>query len=199
MAPRFVLEALGASHELIFVDRKSNSQKSPDYLALNPTGRIPVLVDEDTVVFESAAICIYLCERHPEINLLPKAIEKRTMFFQWLMYLTTTVQTELMIYFYPDKHTGDRSLSNQVRHVQDGRIVEMFSLLDRELEGKSFLLGDGISICDYYVFMLSVWADELSSPPLTFKNLNPYLRKLAARPEIASVCRHENLDLRLYA
>lgn len=199
MAPRFVLEAIGVSHELVLVDRKTNSQKSPEYLALNPTGRIPVLVADESVIFESAAICIYLCERNPETGLIPNTAAKRAIFFQWLMFLTTTVQSELMIYFYPEKHTGDQSLSRQIRQVQDARIVQMFSLLDRELTGKDFLLGDEISLCDYFLFMLSVWADELSSPPLTFKNLNPYLRKLAARPEIAQVCRHENLDLTPYA
>ena len=61
--PHVVLEALGVDYELRLVDRKSNAHKTSDYLRLNPTGRIPTLVHNDLVLFESSAICLYLCEQ----------------------------------------------------------------------------------------------------------------------------------------
>lgn len=199
MAPRFVLEALGLKHELVLVDRKANFQKSAEYLALNPSGRIPVLVAGDAVIFESAAICIYLCEKNPGTDLIPSNVEKRATFFQWLMYLTSTVQAELMMYFYPQRHSEDSAATSQIQKQQDRRIVEMLSLLDSQLECKQFLLGNNLSLCDYFLFMLCVWADELSVPPLKFNNLNRYLRYIAALPEVANVCRHEKLSLEMYA
>jgi glutathione S-transferase len=198
MAPRFVLEALCLKHELVLVDRKASFQKSAEYLALNPSGRIPVLVDGENVIFESAAICIYLCEKKPGSNLIPEIVEERAQFFQWLMYLTGTVQAELMVYFYPERHSEDSAATSQIHNQQDRRIVEMLALLDSQLEGKQYLLGDNLSLCDYFLFMLCVWADELSVPPLKFKNLNRSLRYIAALPEVANVCRHENLSLEMY-
>ncbi|MEX0740982.1 MAG: glutathione S-transferase family protein [Pseudohongiella sp.] len=200
MAPRFVLEALGVDHELVLVDRKSDSHKSPEYLALNPTGRIPAFVTGKTVILESAAICIYLCEKHPEAGLMPvKNIELRARFFQWLLYLSSTLQAELMIYFYPERHSEVSSGAEQIRRAQDARISQMLSILDAELEGHEFLLGTELSVCDYFLFMLCIWADGISVPPLSFKNLNRHLRLMVTRPEIIRVCQHENLDLSPYA
>jgi glutathione S-transferase len=93
MAPHFILEELKVDYELITVDRKSNAQKFLDYLAINPAGRIPTLIDDGFVIFESPAICVYLAEAHSSSNLIPKIRDKnRALFFQWMMYLTNTVQ-----------------------------------------------------------------------------------------------------------
>ncbi len=103
-----------------------------------------------------------------------------------------------MVYFYPQEHTLDNKEVKNISDAQDGRITEMFKLLDNELEGREFLIGDSISVCDYFLFMLAVWADELKKPPLSFKNMSKYLRKLAQREEIINVCKKENLSLADY-
>ena len=199
MAPHFVLEELKVDFELTLVDRKNNAQKSPDYLALNPAGRIPTLIDNGFAIFESPAICIHLAEAHPSSGLIPKVGDKnRALFFQWMMYLTNTVQAELMVYFYPNKHTTDVNNVANIIEAQESRLTEMFKLLDHELENKNFLIGDNISVCDYFLFMLAVWADELKTPPLSFKNLSKYLRRLAQRDAIINVCKKENLSLADY-
>jgi len=199
MAPHFILEALQVDFELVKVDRKTNAQKSSDYLALNPSGRIPTLVVDDLVIFESAAICIHLAESHPSSNLLPQiGNSNRPKFFQWLMYLTNTVQAELMVYFYPQKHTTAESYTANIVEAQESRITDMFELLDKELENKEFLVGENITICDFYLFMLAVWADEMKKPPLAFKNLTKYLGGLAKQQAIITVCQKENLSLADY-
>jgi glutathione S-transferase len=196
MAPHFVLEELKTSFELIKVDRQNNAQKSSDYLAINPTGRIPTLVDDGFAIFESPAICIHLAEAHPAANLIPLVGDKnRALCFQWMMYLTNTVQAELMVCFYPQRHTTEAKNIEHIIEAQEGRVTEMFKLLDGELENKDFLVGETISICDYFLFMLAVWADEFKKPPLSFKHLSRYLRKLAQRDAIIKVCKKEKLSL----
>jgi glutathione S-transferase len=196
MAPHFVLEELKTNFELIKVDRQNNAQKSADYLAINPTGRIPTLVDDGFAIFESPAICIHLAEAHPAANLIPLVGDKnRTLFFQWMMYLTNTVQAELMVCFYPQRHTTEAKNIEHIIEAQEGRVTEMFKLLDSELENKDFLVGKTVSICDYFLFMLAVWADEFKKPPLSFNHLSRYLRKLAQRDAIIKVCKKEKLSL----
>ena len=157
------------------------------------------MVDNGFAIFESPAICVHLAESHPSSNLIPKIGDKnRALFFQWLMYLTNTVQAELMVYFYPQKHTTDASNAEYIIEAQESRITDMFELLDRELENKDFLIGNSISACDYFLFMLAVWADEFKKPPLSFSNLSRYLRKLAQRDAIINVCKKENLSLTDY-
>jgi len=196
MAPHFMLEELKVDFELITVDRKSNAQKSSDYLALNPAGRIPTLIDNGLTIFESPAICIHLAEMNPSSNLIPKVGDKnRALFFQWIMYLTNTVQAELMVYFYPNKHTTDDKCIDSIIEAQEERITDMFKLLDRELENKDFLIGESISACDYFLFMLAIWSDEFKKPPLAFTHLAKYLCKLAKRDAIINVCVKEKLSL----
>lgn len=199
MAPHFILEALKVNFELITVDRKNNAQKSDEYLALNPAGRIPTLIDNELTLFESPAICVHLAETNPKSNLIPKVGDKnRALFFQWLMYLTNTVQAELMVYFYPQKHTTDDKSVNNIVQAQELIITDAFKLLDRELANKDYLIGQSISVCDYFLFMLAVWADEIENPPLSYGNLSRYLRHLAQDEAIINVCKKENLSLKDY-
>jgi len=204
MAPHFILEELNEPFELIKVDRKSNAQKSADYLALNPLGRIPTLINKeidenDLVIFESAAICIHLAEANPNSKLIPKVGEHdRAKFFQWMMYLTNTVQAELMVYFYPEKYGVDSKIAVEIVNVQEQKITAMFDLLDKELINKDFLIGDNLTVCDYFLFMLAIWADELKKPPLAFKNLSRYLCQLAKRDAIIKACKTENFSLKDY-
>ncbi len=196
MAPHFVLEALAVDFELIKVDRKINAQKSNDYLALNPAGRIPTLVNDELVIFESPAICIHLAESHPSSNLIPPIGDpNRAKFLQWMMYLTNTVQAELMTYFYPEKHTLDASSVDSIVKAQEIRVTEMFELLNNELKNRKFLVGQSITVCDYFLFMLAVWADKFKKPPLAFTHLSKYLRCLAKDQAIIKVCQKEKLNL----
>ena len=151
LAPHFVLEEIGVEFELKLVDRKSDAQKSAEYLKLNPAGRIPTLVDDSFVMFESPAICLYLAEQNPNSSLVPvNDPQKRALFFQWMMYLTNTLQAELMIYFYPDKHITVEGQGDKIIAAQQSILKDIFLLLDNELSNKDYFLGDDISICDFF-------------------------------------------------
>lgn len=196
MAPHFILEELQTDFELILVDRKNEAHKAASYLSLNPAGRIPTLLDAQQVVFESAAICIHLAEAHPAKMLIPQIGEhNRAACLQWMMYLTNTLQAELMVYFYPQRHSIDSSHICAIVAAQEKRITDIFTLLDAQLENQTFLVDEQLSICDFYLFMLAIWADELKQPPLSFEYLNKYLRRLAKRESIINVCKKENLSL----
>lgn len=199
LVAHFVLEELEIDFELVLVDRKTNAHKSADYLSLNPTGRIPALVDGDLVLFESAAICLYLCEQYSDSALLPRgSCTERALFFQWLLYLTSTVQSEMMLYFYPEKHTNAEGNVGGIAAVQEQRITAMFALLDETLASRQFLVGSDLSVCDLFLLMLSFWADDFSRPPLSFQNLRRYLRSLVLRPALRKVCENEGISLDAY-
>jgi glutathione S-transferase len=100
-----------------------------------------------------------------------------------------------MVYFYPQRHTTEAKNIPNIIDAQESRITDIFKLLDHELENKEFLVGETISVCDYFLFMLAVWADELKTPPLSFIHLSQYLRKLAQRKAIVKVCQTEGLSL----
>lgn len=199
LAPHFVLQQLGVDFELLLVDRKAQGQKSAEYMALNPAGRIPTLIDGDLVVFEAAAICLHLAETMPEAKLMPPVGHpERAKCHQWLMYLTNTLQAELMIYYYPAKHCINESHCEDIVAAQKLRIAESLALLDDQLAGKDYLVGESLSICDHYLMMLAIWADEIDQPPMSFAHLGRYLRQLVQQPTIKAVCSKENINLDIY-
>lgn len=196
LAPHFLLRHVNASYELLLVDKKSNSQKSADYLKLNPAGRIPTLVVDDQPIFESPAICIHICELFPEYELIPAIGDaKRPLFFQWLAFLNNTLQAELMVRYYPQRHTNDEATIPNVIAAQDERIADALSIINDQLSNNKYLLGDKLSACDYFLFMLAEWSLPAKQSPLTFTHLSDYLTRLAQYPIIKEVCEFEGIDL----
>jgi len=178
------------------VDKESNSQKSAEYLRLNPAGRIPTLVVDEQPIFESPAICMHICELHPHSGLMPAIGDpKRPLFYQWLAFLNNTLQAELMVRYYPHRHTNDASSIPNVVAAQDERIAEALSIINDQLKYNNYLLGSTLTACDYFLFMLAEWSLPIEKSPLTFKHLADYLKRLCENPTIQAVCEIEGMDL----
>lgn len=196
LAPHFLLHHLNADYELLLVDKQSNAQKSADYLKLNPVGRIPTLVIGEQPIFESSAICIHLCELHPQSNLMPVVGDpKRPLFYQWLAFLNNTLQAELMVRYYPHRHTNDVATISNIIAAQDERIAEALAIINNQLKYNQYLIGDTLTACDYFLFMLAQWSLPIEKSPLTFENLAAYLKRLCDDSTIKAVCEIEGIDL----
>jgi len=104
MIPHILLEEIGVPYERVFVDRQQDRHRAPEYLRLNPNGRIPVLTDGDLVLYETAAIVLHLCDTHPAARLAPPVgTPQRAHFYKWLVWLTNTLQAALLVHFYPER------------------------------------------------------------------------------------------------
>ena len=199
LAPHLLLVETKLDYSLKLVDRDSNAHKSKSYLKLNPAGRIPTLVHNELILFESPAICIYICEQDVSSKFIPPVGHpNRGHFFQWLTYLTNTLQAEFMVWRYPDRHTKDAEGVEGLKTGQDLRLVEILALLNDELGKKKFLVGFDISACDHFLFMLLLWCENISRPPTSFENLNRFMTKMAKRSAVQKVCEIENIDLDPY-
>ena len=166
LAPHVLLEEAGAPYELTLVDRETRGQKDAAYIRLNPNGRIPTLVDGELVLFEAAAICMHIADRHPEAGLSPaQGSSERSHFYKWLIFLTNTIQPDLMAFFYPETYTADSSGIAAVRDQAERRLASGFAVLDGALYDGPYLVGGRYSACDTYLFMLCTWARHLSTPP----------------------------------
>ena len=164
MAPHAALIEIGAPHELILVDTDKGKQHDPDYLKLNPHARVPTLVEGDLVLYESAAIMLHLCERHPEAGLAPAPGERdRPRFLQWQIYLTNTVQEELMHHWHADHYVADAASQKALHEGVERRLARMWQHLDGVLADGPYLLGQRFSAVDYYLFMLLRWSRAIWS------------------------------------
>jgi glutathione S-transferase len=169
---------------LVLVDRSKNQQKSPEYLKLNPAGRIPVLVDGGLVLYETAAICLHLADRHAGAGLAPAlGSDERAQFYKWLVYLTNTLQAELLLYFYPERLADDAAAAAQVKAHAENRTGDMLDLIETALAADTgpFLLGAQYRAVDPYLLMLCRWTRAMRNPARNRPHLGRFLEKVLAR------------------
>src|SRR5258706_4009582 len=195
LAPHMVLEEIGAAYELALVDRNVNEHKSARYLKLNPAGLIPVLIDGDLVLTEAAAICLHLADRHAGAKLAPPpGTAERAQLYKWLMYLTNTLQAELITYYYPDR-LGGNTAADIVQANAEARFGKMLDLIEHHLAyaGGPWLMGAQYTIGDPYLMMLARWKRNFPRPARTRPALAKFLAAMAGRPPVQPKFNQEGL------
>ncbi len=200
MIPHLLLQEMGVTFELVPVDRAHDAHKSPAYLRLNPNGLIPVLTDGDLVLYETAAICLHLCDTHPETALAPAlGTPERAHFYKWLIWLTNTLQATLIPYFYPQRWVAPDNAAGaaEVKAQAQAKVGSLLEQLDAELarHGGPWFMGQAFSALDPYVFTLCRWTRNFSSHPARdYPHLGPYLQRVLARPATQRVLTVEGLS-----
>ena len=203
MAPHILLEELGVPFEKILVDTAQGAHRTDAYKKLNPNGLVPVLVDGDLVLYESAAICLHLCDMHPHAGLVPAlGTTERAHFYKWLIWLTNTLQATLMVYFYPERWVkeGDATHAAELKAQSELKVGALLDQLDSELSklaGPStepWLLGKHFSAVDAYALMLCRWTRNFQSSPARDRaHIGPYLQRILARPAVVRAFAAEEL------
>ncbi|MFO1328601.1 MAG: glutathione S-transferase family protein [Rubrivivax sp.] len=200
LAPHIVLRELGLPFELLLVDRAHDAHKSPAYLKLNPNGLIPVLEDGPLVLYETLAVCLHLVDRHGAGRLLaPPGSDARAQALKWLVWMSNTLQTTLMHYFYPARvlGTAEGEAAQQVRAFAQQSVGTQLQQLDTLLAGHGgpWLLGDEFGLADIYGWMLGRWTRGFDrAPARDYPQLGPWLQRVMARPSVQQVLAAEGLQ-----
>jgi glutathione S-transferase len=188
MAPHCCLEEAGVPYALQRIDTGKGEHQKPEYLALNPAGKVPtMLIDGGFTMTESAAMCMLIADRHPAAALAPPTDDlARGHFYMWLMHLSNTLQPAMLRYYYPDRHTTAESEAVATKAQEE--VATVWSRIDAHLRLKGpYLLGARYSAADIFCAMLSTWQDCC---PETYRRF-PGVKRLAdlvmARPAIARI------------
>jgi glutathione S-transferase len=200
MVPHILLEEIGAPYERVLVDRAGGEHTRPEYRRLNPNGLIPVLQDGQLTIYETAAIALHLCDRHPAAALAPAlGTDARSHFYKWLVWLTNTMQATLMLYFYPGRWVdeGNDSGARELQRIAERKVAGMLEQLDAHFagHGEPWFLGAGFSALDAYAFTLCRWTRNFQNERRArdYPHLGPYLRRVLARPAVQRVIATEGL------
>lgn len=177
----WLLNELGLEHELHPVDLMQDEHHQQDFLSLNPAARVPVLVDGNLVLTESAAIQLYLAEKYPQAGFIPETLEDRAQMYRWMFFLVTEVEQPLWriarhTFVYPD----EKRIPQDVELARQ-ECLEMIAVLERHMAEREFMVGDRLSVADFNAAYTLDWAntDEmLASAP----RLRDYLKAMYARP-----------------
>ncbi|HET9598275.1 MAG TPA: glutathione S-transferase family protein [Anaeromyxobacteraceae bacterium] len=179
--PRWVLEELGVPHELVRLDPRRGDTRTPDHLARHPLGRVPVLEDGATRIFESAAICLHLADRHPDARLAPlPGTPARALLYQWMFFGATEVEPPLGVL------SGDRRRPEGQRNpgaVEAARpLAEAAArVVDSAVGEGPWLLGDSFTVGDVYLGSALMWAKLLGIGE-GLRALDAWIGRLRERP-----------------
>ena len=191
----WMLEEVGVPYELRYMDIAAGAQKTPDFLALNPMGKLPTLVDDGVVVTELAAVGLYLADRYAYGRLAPKVDDPaRATYLRWSLFAPSVIEPGAMA-----KASG---WSFWEGHAGWGSFDAMLTAMESAISGRAFVLGDTFSMADV-IFGGTV------RYMLMFKMIEPrpsfaaYAERVTARPAFvraearnAAVCKEHGLNPR---
>jgi glutathione S-transferase len=172
------LEEAKAAYEISPVNLMKGEQKTPEYLKLNPNGKVPTIIDDGLVMWESVAILLYLAEKFPAANLLPAAAADRARAFQWSVWQPTTFGAPASTLFRQMRFTPEDKRDQKVIDQARAEVAKNTEILAGGLQGRDYLAGT-FSIADMalmpYLYVLA----ELGMLPAA---VDAYYKRLAARP-----------------
>jgi glutathione S-transferase len=177
----WLLNELGLEYEMHPVDLLQGETRRPEFLALNPAAKVPVLVDGSLVLTESSAIQLYLAEKNPKAGFIPENVEDRAQMYRWIFFLVTEIEQPLWrmvrhTFLYPE----EKRLPQDVDLAKE-ECREMLGVLERHMQGRQYLVGDRLSVADFNAAYTLDWANEeklLDGTP----SLKGYLKSMYARP-----------------
>jgi glutathione S-transferase len=187
------LEELGVPYEKVRIHLDKGDQKKPEFLAVNPNGKVPALVDGDVKVFESVAILAYLGERYGvDKGMWPKAgTPEAGEALSWTVWSSTEFSVPL---FEVVMHGTDFQWAHPKEHrsahaAEQGRKRwnECIQILDKRLEGRDFLLGKSYTLADCAVGHVVTIGPMFAGLPVDSKNVAAWVARITARPAFAKV------------
>jgi len=178
---RWTLQELEVPFEAITVNLVAGEHRKPEFLALNPAGKVPVLVDGDLVLTESIAIAVYLGEKYPEKGLMPTDPAARAQVMRWLLFTTTELEHPLWRIakhrvIYPE----DKRLPADIELARD-EFTEMAQVLDRHMVDREFVVGEGVTVADFVLGYTLDWA-QMGGLLDGLPRLEGYMERMYDRP-----------------
>lgn len=190
----WLLLELGIEHELRMLDFEALEQKSPEYLALNPQGRVPTLVIDGQPVTEAAAIAMHLADLHPDAGLAPAVGSlPRAQYYGWMCFCANTLQPAYRDWFYPAEPAGEDNIE-AARAQARSRLEAAWQQVADHFDGSGpYLLGEQRSAVDFMLTMLMRWSRNMPRPAETWPSLHAHAARMKALPSFAETYRREGI------
>jgi glutathione S-transferase len=173
---RWMLEEVGCSYETVLLDY-GTSMKSPDYLAVNPMGKVPAIRHGDTIVTEAAAICAYLADAFPDKGLAPPpGNPKRGPYYRWLFFAAGPVEAAVTA-----KTLGLLAPADKAGQAGYGTFDDVVAALERAVSEGPYLCGEQFTGADVYVGSQIGWGMMFGTLPKR-PAFEDYFSRIAQRP-----------------
>jgi glutathione S-transferase len=173
---RWMMEELGQPYATVMLDY-GTTMKAPDYLAINPMGKVPTVTHGDRVITECAAICTYLADAFPETGLMPK---DRASFFRWMFFAAGPLEQAVVNSSFGWKP----GTPQEAGRTGYGSLEQVVGTLTAHMAGRSFMVGDAFSAADVYIGSQIGWGLQFKTIPVN-ETLSAYWNGIKTRPALA--------------
>ena len=191
----WLLIEIGARHELRKLDLANREHKRPEYLALNPAGRVPTLLIHGEPMTEAAAMVMHLADAHPNFGLAPTpGTVERARYYQWIVFLANTLQPAFRDWYYPEEAAGPEH-ADAVRTRAAETIDAAWDQVEAHLAKRGpYLLGPSVSAADFLLTMLMRWSRNLPRQATEWPQLGALAQRMKARPGFRLLYEREGLQ-----
>lgn len=192
IAPHIVLEWMGEPYQAILLEEGSTWK--PEYLAINPRGLVPALVENETVLTENVAILMHLADQVPHLRLAPSPELQRSQMLSWLVYLSSTVHPAYATLWHTERFTTQIDQYDAVIAAAETRLSIAYSDIDRHLANHEFVLGAVETVADAYLYVFGRWSRILKQPTKIYTNFNRFTETMETDSAVQSVLEQQGLQ-----
>ena len=199
--PHCMLQRAGAEYQPIMVKLHKGEQHEADYLAINPRGQVPVLVDDGQVVTQILAIVLHLDQKFPDAQFLPTSPLARVKAIETLAWMNNTVHPTFTHIFMPQKFSDQADVQASLKAFNTQTYKGLLSELESFVSAKApsaWLSGDQLGPLDGYALTLTRWGSIAGINPSTYALLWAHVQRVAADQAVAVVIERERLQLNLF-
>lgn len=196
------LGAAGVAYEPVRVVIAEGQNQTPEYLAINPRGRVPALViregDTDLVLTELSAILIYLARTYPTASLLPlDDILSFARAVEWMSWLGATMHASgVRTVLRPDRFISDPATAESVKSRGTENVKIGFADIESRLHGRTWALGEHYSMVDAYLLVFFRWGNRIGLPMRTdYPHYTRIMDAVRARPAVQRAIAHEGIQI----
>ena len=192
-ASHIALEEAGADYEAIRISLKDGDQRKPEYLAMNPKGRVPLLITDKGVLTENVAILAFVAQSHPKANLAPLddpfGFAKVQAFNS---YLSSTLHVAHAHKGRGSRWVDDAAAMEAMKKKVPQTVGDCFAMIENEMFEGPWVIGSQYTIADAYLYTLATWMEGDSIDPARFPKLLDHRKRMEARPAVKRVLAAEN-------
>ena len=182
-----VLKEAKLAHQVTLIDIAAGTHRTPEYLAINPAGKVPALkMPDGQILTEASAICLYLADQHNLSEIAPSVEDDdRVLFLKSLIYLATSVQDHYKRYYYPERYTIDCGDGAGIKAKALELLFESLMPIENQIKANGpYLLGNRSSVADTYLVMLVTWFPDRGKLFKAFPAIKKCFGLVASRPVI---------------
>ena len=189
LSPHIALQEAGLAFELVMASTKSHKlQDGTDYYTINPLGYVPLLeLDDGTTLREGPAIVQYVADQAPLKNLAPaNGTLPRYRLQEWLTFIGTEIHKGFSPLFNP-------AMPEEAKTLFKDKLTSRYQWLDKQLEGREFLMGEHFTVADGYLFTVTNWAKPTGLDLSAFSTLLAWHARIGQRPAVQAAMKAEGL------